>query len=99
MSRNTLRDVSPFISVLLLIATLFGLVLLKMEVRRMGYSVLQASRDYSRLKDHNRMLNMEYAKVTRPENVRKYAESRLTLSDAREGQIIQLVGRRAAIPQ
>lgn len=89
---------SPFISVLLLVATLFGLVLLKMEVRRVGYSVLQASRDYNRLKDRNRMLNMKYARITRPASVRRYAETRLTLSDAREGQIIQLIGRKLAVP-
>jgi len=88
-----------FLSVLILVATLFGLVLLKMEVRRMGYSVLRASQEYRKLKDHNRLLAMDYARLTRPEHVRKYAMSHLTLGDARNGQIIQLAGEKLAMPQ
>lgn len=99
MSRQRLNEIMPFISVLILVCTLFGLVLLKMEVRRMGYSVLKASQEYRKLKDRQRMLRMDYARLTRPEVVRKYAVSRLTLNDARNGQIIQLAGQKLAMPQ
>jgi hypothetical protein len=99
MSRRRLNELIPFFSVLILVSTLFGLALLKMEVRRMGYSVLKASQEYRKLKDHNRMLNMEYARLTRPDTVRKYALSHLTLNDARNGQIIQLAGEKLAMPQ
>lgn len=89
----------PFFSVLMLVATLFGLVLLKMEVRRVGYSVLKSTQEYRKLKDHHRLLQMEYAQLTRPEVIRRYAVSKLTLNDARVGQIIQLTGRQLAVPQ
>ena len=75
------------------------MVLLKMEVRRMGYSVLKASQEVRKLKDRQRLLSMEYARMTRPEHVRKYAVSKLTLNDARVGQIIQLTGQKLAMPQ
>ncbi len=94
-----LREMVPFFSVLIFVATLFTLVLLKMEVRRMGYSVLKATQEYRNLQDQYRLLNMEYAKRTRPDVVRKYAVSRLTLIDARDGQIIQLTGQKLAFPQ
>lgn len=99
MSRERLNDILPFFSVLIFVSTLFALVLLKMEVRRMGYSVLKASQEVHRLKDRQRMLSMDYARLTRPEHVRKYAVSKLTLNDARNGQIIQLTGQKLALPQ
>lgn len=99
MSRQRLNEILPFLSVLILVSTLFSLVLLKMEVRRMGYSVLKATQEYRKLQDHNRMMSMEYARLTRPERVRKYALSHLTLNDARNGQIIQLAGEKLAMPQ
>jgi len=97
--RERLNDILPFFSVLIFVSTLFALVLLKMEVRRMGYSVLKASQEVRKLKDHQRLLSMEYARITRPEHVRKYAVSKLTLNDARNGQIIQLTGQKLAMPQ
>src|SRR4051812_304459 len=99
MSQQRLRDILPFFSVLIFVATLFGLVLAKMEVRRMGYSVLKASQEHHKLQDRYRMMSMEYAQLTRPDRVRKYAVSRLNLNDSRNGQIIQLSGQRLAMPQ
>lgn len=99
MSRERLNDILPFFSVLIFVATLFGLVLLKMEVRRMGYSVLKSSQEVRKLKDRQRLMSMEYAHLTRPEHVRKYAVSKLTLGDAQSGQIIQLTGLKLAMPQ
>ncbi|MGE4131534.1 MAG: histidine kinase [Bdellovibrionales bacterium] len=92
-------ELRPFVSVLILIATLFSLVFMKMEVRRMGYAVLKSTQNYRRLKDNYRLMSMEYARLTRPDKIRKYAESRLTLNDARNGQIIQLTGLKLAVPQ
>ena len=92
-------ELRPFLSVVILIATLFSFVLLKMEVRRMGYSVLKATKEVQMLKDQNRLLAMEYARLTRPDAVKKYAISHLTMNDARLGQIIQLTGQKIALPQ
>lgn len=99
MSRQRLNEMLPFLSVLILVSTLFGLVLLKMEVRRMGYQVLKSTQEYRKLRDHGRMMSMEYARLMRPETVRRYALSHLTLNDARNGQIIQLTGQKLAMPQ
>lgn len=99
MSRQRLNDILPFISVMIFVATLFSLVLLKMEVRRMGYLVLKSTQEYHKLRDRQRLMSMEYARLIRPEVVRKYAMSHLTLNDARNGQIIQLAGEKLAMPQ
>jgi hypothetical protein len=70
-----------------------------MEVRRVGYAVLKASHEYRRLQDEHRLMNMEYARLTRPDRVRKYAVSHLNLNDSHSGQIIQLAGQALALPQ
>jgi hypothetical protein len=97
--KNRFSEAKPFLSVIMIIATLFGMMFLKMDVRRMGYLVLKSTQEFRRLKDQQRMMTMEYAKQTRPDHVRKYAVSRLTLNDARNGQIIQLTGQKLAVPQ
>ncbi len=99
MVRRGLNEIAPFFSVLIFVATLFTLVLLKMEVRRMGYSVLKSTQEYKALRDHHRLMSMEYARLTRPELVRKYAVSHLNFNDASKGQIIQLAGQELAMPQ
>lgn len=99
MSRQRLNEMLPFFSVLILVCTLFSLVLLKMEVRRMGYSVLKSSQEYHKLKDHQRMMAMDYARLTRPELIRRYAVAHFNIGDARNGQIIQLAGLKLAMPQ
>lgn len=99
MSHQRLKDILPFLSILIFVSTLFALVLAKMEVRRMGYSVLKSTQEQRKLEDRYRMMSMEFAQLTRPDRVRKYAVSRLNLNDSRNGQIIQLAGQRLAMPQ
>lgn len=89
----------PFLSLSVIIVTLFTMAFMKMEVRRMGYVVLKETRHHKILKDEHRLKTMNYARSTRPDHIRRYAISRLTLNEARVGQIIQLVGQRIAVPQ
>ncbi|MBX7232356.1 MAG: histidine kinase [Bdellovibrionales bacterium] len=89
----------PFLSLFLIISTLFIVAFTKMEVRRMGYVVLKESRNYKALKDQKFQKKMKLAHLLRSEHIRHYAVSRLTLSEARNGQIIQLVGQRIVVPQ
>lgn len=89
----------PFISIVLIILTLLSLVFFKMEVRRKSYVVWRQIQTFRQLKDRHRLLEMEYVKVTRPEHIRKYAVSHLTMGEARTGQIIQLTGSKIAVSQ
>ena len=70
--------------------TLISIVILKMEVRRKGYALLQQSHNYKKQQEQYYFKSLQYAKLTRPERVRKLALSRLTFGEAREGQIIQM---------
>ena len=99
MSRTNMSELKPFLSVLVVIVTLFSLVFIKMEVRRLGYEVLRDSREYNELQDVKRAQVIRLAKITQPERVRSLALSYLTLNEAERGQIIHLSGQKIALRQ
>ncbi len=99
MNRKRLNEILPFLSILMFVGTLFSLMMLKMEVRRMGYSVLKLSREERQIKDLERQQMIQLAKITRPERLQQVAQARLTLKKAEVGQIIQMTGRGVALKQ
>ena len=92
-------DIAPFMSVAILAMALFFLAFSKMEVRRLGYSVLKLSREERSLRDLERDAVIRLAKSTRPERLALVAESRLTLRRAEKGQIIQMTENGVALEQ
>lgn len=92
-------DVAPFVSVAIIAASLFFIAFAKMEVRRLGYSVLKLSREERSLRDLERDAVIRLAKATRPERLASVAESRLTLRRAEKGQIIQMTENGVALEQ
>lgn len=97
--KQTAKDIRPFVSLLLVLATLFAVVFCKMEARRIGYLVWRDSRQYRSLMDQKHLRQIKYAKITQPERVRQLAQSQLTLRDAGQGQIIQMTGQKIAMRQ
>jgi hypothetical protein len=96
---ETQRELAPFASLLIVVFCLFSIVFCKMEVRRMGYSVLKLSREERQMKDLERQQMIQFAKMTRPERLQQVAQARLTLKRAEVGQIIQMTGRGIALKQ
>ncbi len=94
---KTKYDLRPFLSVLLVIFTLLTIVFVKMEVRRMGYTLLKESRGLKSLTEEKRLKEMTYAQLTRPERIETFAERKLSLKKAVKGQIVQLSGERIAL--
>lgn len=84
------REFAPFLSILVIIGCLLSMVFCKMEVRRMGYSVLQLTRVERQSRDRERVQMVQLAKITRPERLQAVAENRLTLKKPGFGQIIQM---------
>ncbi len=96
--RQKLR-IYPLMSVIIIIIALFSLVFIQMEVRRRGYELLKLTRDYKSLQDEHRLKIMRYAKVMRPDRLRDLAVSKLTLNEAKAGQIIHISGEKIALRQ
>lgn len=96
-SLKTSTAIKPFISIGLLIFTLLTVVFMKMEVRRMGYSLLKDSRQHKTLTETKRMQEMTLAQLVRPERIETLAQKRLSLQKPSKGQIVQLSGQRIVL--
>lgn len=84
------RKSKSFVSILLILGSLFALVFFKMEVRRLGYEVWQLSRVEKNETEKVRAKNLAFAKLVRPERVEKYAKTYWALQRANQNQVIQL---------
>lgn len=92
---NKLEDwapLKPFLSVIILISTLFALVFMQMEERRMGYELLKLTREQRHLVEERRGKEMQLAKQTRPQQMERLASRQLTLRKVQANQIIHLSG-------
>jgi hypothetical protein len=89
-SDKNLRQLKPFLSVFILIGTLFSIVFLKMEERRMSYVVLKTTREHKKIKEHSKQKEIQLAQLTRPQFVETVAKQKLTLKRATQAQIIHL---------
>lgn len=90
IEKRLTNDVAPFASVFVIVACLLGIVFCKMEIRRMGYSILQLSRVERQIRDKERLQMVQLAKITRPDHLQAVAEHRLTLRKPGSGQVIQM---------
>ena len=99
LNRKNENHLKPVLSILIVIFSLFTMVFLQMEVRRLGYMVWKQGREYKVVLDDKRTLAAEYAKITRPARLQEVAVNRLTLGQAKAGQIIHMSGDRVALKQ
>lgn len=89
---SQIRQLKPFLSLLVVICTLLGLVFIKMEERRLSYVVLKLTREFKKNNEIRRQKEISLAKLTRPQLVETVATQKLTLRKIRPGQIINLSG-------
>jgi hypothetical protein len=92
MSSENFRQLKPFFSILLIIFTLFSIVFLQMEERRMGYVVLKLSHEHKKVLEEKRVREIALAKVTRPQLLDHMAQQKFTLKRIQASQIIHLGG-------
>lgn len=90
MTSNDLRQLRPFLSLLIIIGTLLGLVFIKMEERRMSYVVLKLTTEFKKSNELKRQKEISLAKLSRPQLVQNVATQKLTLRKIKPGQIINL---------
>ncbi len=95
MSSNNIRQLKPFLSLLIIIATLLGLVFIKMEERRLSYAVLKLTREYKKSNEFTRQKEISLAKLSRPQLVENVATQKLTLRKIKPAQIINLAAPQA----
>lgn len=90
MSTNEIRQLKPFISVLIITTTLLGIVFVKMEERRISYVVLKLTHEHKKTIEVQKQKEILLAKLTRPQLLENVATQKLTLKRATAAQIIHL---------
>ncbi len=99
MSKQNVKTIKPFISVILVMGFLFTFAFIKMENRRLGYSFMKLAQKEKHMRNQQRQKSIQLARMTGPERVQLLATQRLPLKKARSGQIIQMTGNGLAIVQ
>jgi hypothetical protein len=84
------ENMKPFLSIMIFIVALLAIVFCKMEVRRVGYMFWKATKQEKEIKDDLRVKSLEFAKLTRPDRVEKYARQFWALNKPESGQVVQL---------
>lgn len=92
MNAGSIAQFRPFVSVMLIVCTLLGVVFLQMEERRLGYTLLKLSRVHREILEEKRGREIQLAKITRPQLVERMAQHRFTLKKVTANQIIHLPG-------
>ena len=90
------ENTKPFVSVFILLLSLFAVVYVKMENRRMGYVLLDLAEKEKQMTQKQRLALVNLARMTSPERVRKIATTQLTFQNAKDGQVIRVAGRGSA---
>jgi hypothetical protein len=88
--QEDIQRLKPFLSVFFIIGTLFSLVFLKMEERRMSYVVLKQTREYKKATEIQKQREIQMAKLIRPQFIESLAKEKMTLKRATPAQIIHL---------
>lgn len=90
MNSNHVKQLKPFLSLSFVILTLFGLVFIKMEERRLSYVVLKLSKEHKKTIEIKKQKEIILAKLTRPQLLENMAKQKLTLKRVTPAQIIHL---------
>jgi hypothetical protein len=70
-----------------------------MEVRRLGYAIVQLAKEERRWRDEERGLNLALARAMGPERLEAMAGRQLTLRRPQQGEIIQMTENGVALEQ
>ena len=90
MSREQIEWLKPFISVMLIISTLFVVAFFKMEVRRLGYAVWKKNDVLRKTKEDHQRLSVTLVERMQPSRIHKIAQVKLSMQKANPEQIIQM---------
>jgi cell division protein FtsL len=90
--KKAYSTIKPFLSVFIILLSLFAVVYVKMENRRMGYVLLDLAEKEKQATQKQRLALVNLARMTSPERVRKIATTQLTFQNAKEGQVIRVAG-------
>ena len=89
-------DIRPFISILIVIITLFIAAFSKITLRRISYSLYKESEKFNQIQDNYYKSLKEYAGVNHIDRLERLAR-RHSLVKTKKGQIIQVIDGKAIV--
>lgn len=84
------KDINPFLSITILIGTLFLIAFLHMEERRLGYQIYYLSQQNKKIEIERKIKEIELARLAIPSQIMSFAKNKLTLRNPELNQIIHL---------
>lgn len=84
------KDINPFLSIMILVSTLFLIALLHMEERRLGYQIYYLAQQNKKVEIERKVKEIELAKLAIPSQIMSFAKHKLTLRNPELNQIIHL---------
>ncbi len=88
--RRHRKDINPFLSIVILIGTLFLIAFLHMEERRLGYQIYYLSQQNKKVEIERKVKEIELARLAIPSQIMSFAKNKLTLRNPELNQIIHL---------
>ncbi len=89
----------PFISLLIIVGTLLGLVFFKMESRLLSYYVLKQSEELNQLKDKKGLLRARLSRALEPNTLRAKAVAKFGLAEVDSEQVLYLSEPKLSEPE
>lgn len=86
-SKNSIKS---FVSLILILSSLFAIAFLQMEERRQGYYLLQLNKELKTKMEARRVLEIQRLQALRPQKIEKEIQARTALNQAHSDQIIHL---------
>ncbi len=90
--KKFLIELRPFLSVLIIVGSLFSVAFLQMEERRLGYNILKLNKELKIAKEQKRTAIVQLARFTKPQRVELLAQHRGHLKKINNEQLIHLTG-------
>lgn len=84
------KDINPFLSIMILVGTLFLIAFLHMEERRLGYQIYYLAQQNKKVEIERKMKEIDLAKLAIPSQIMSFAKHKLTLRNPELNQIIHL---------
>lgn len=85
-----IKEVKPLVSIVIFIFSLFSLVFLQMEERRLNYELLKLNKEFKQSLEARRFQEIKLAKATRPERIEREVQLKTALVSPGESQIIHM---------
>ncbi len=75
-------------SLLAVLVTMFTVVFVEMEERRLNYVLLQKHRELRKVSQEQRLRELQWARSTKPQQLDKLAKQRLTMRRAEADRVV-----------